>query len=198
MRIRIPRIAVASAVLPLGVLAWAEWMHWRASVRGVARRTERVEREAVVVLGFKNRGATANYLNRYRVRAGLRSIGPNAGETVLVLCGGTVGGDVPEAELLLRYARDRGYDGAVKLDTESVTTWENIENAIPLIEDCERVKIASNSLHAEKARAYLRRQRPDLAARLARANDYQLGEIALVKPVAAMIGIRALRILRRT
>lgn len=198
MRIRIPRIAVASAVLPLGVLAWAEWMHWRASVRGVARRTEPVEREAVVVLGFKNRGASANYLNRYRVRAGLRSMGPNARETVLVLCGGAVGGDVPEAELLLRYARVRGYDGVVRLDTESVTTWENIQNAIPLIEDCERITIASNSLHAEKARAYLRRQRPDLAARLARADEYRLGEIVLVKPVAAIIGMRALRILRRT
>lgn len=49
--------------------------------------------DAVVVLGYRNRGARANYINRYRVRAGLRSLDPATDDSVLVLCGGTVAGE---------------------------------------------------------------------------------------------------------
>jgi hypothetical protein len=154
----------------------------------------RVGREAIVVLGFKNRGRKANYLNRYRVRAAIRSISPEAEESVLVLCGGRVGSGTPEAELLSDYAvHSAGYVGPILLESESTTTWQNIENAIPLIEGFDTIKIVSNSLHAEKARAYLRKQRPDLATRLARANEYRLGEITLLKPLTAVIGLRSLR-----
>lgn len=178
-----------------GVLAWAELLHWRASRRGVARPGGRVPRlQAVVVLGFRNRGRRANAVNRYRVRAGLRSLDPRAQRSVLVLCGGAVGGEVPEAVLMARYAREsRRYTGAILLDTESTTTWENLRNAIPLIEDADSIAIVSNSLHAEKGRNYLRALRPDLGARLRQAEDYRFGEIALVKPVAAVAGIRARR-----
>ncbi|PJJ70712.1 DUF218 domain-containing protein [Diaminobutyricimonas aerilata] len=145
--------------------------------------------EAVVVLGYRNRGRRANYVNRYRVRAGLRS--QRGGESsVLVLCGGAVGGDVAEAELMARYARERGYRGPLRLDRESRTTWENIRNAIPLIEHADAIKIVSNSLHAEKGRLYLAQMRPDLAERLVRADDYRFGEMLLLKPIAAVVGWR--------
>ncbi|QJA00569.1 YdcF family protein [Leifsonia sp. PS1209] len=185
-------VGVAGAA---AVLAWAELLHWRASRRGVDRPGVRVPRlQAVVVLGFRNRGRRANAVNRYRVRAGLRSLDPRAQRSVLVLCGGAVGGEVPEAVLMARYAREsRRYTGAILLDTESTTTWENLRNAIPLIEDADSIAIVSNSLHAEKGRNYLRALRPDLGARLRRAEDYRFGEIALVKPVAAVAGIRARR-----
>jgi uncharacterized SAM-binding protein YcdF (DUF218 family) len=181
-----------------GLLAWAEIVHWRASGRRLGRGVGRApSSEAVVVLGFKNRGERANYLNRYRVRAGLRSLDPEVTESVLVLCGGGVGGDVPEAELMARYARTkRGYVGPIRLDLESTTTWENIQNAIPLVEDMDAIKIVSNSLHAEKGRAYLWKLRPDLARRLRRAQEYRFGEIALVKPLAALVGLRNLARLR--
>jgi hypothetical protein len=55
--------------------------------------------------------------------------------------------------------------------------------------------LVSNSLHAEKARTFLRRQRPDLADRLAPAGDYRVGEMALLKPVLAVIGLAKLRAL---
>ncbi|KRC63177.1 hypothetical protein ASE14_01880 [Agromyces sp. Root81] len=145
------------------------------------------------MLGYRNRGARANHLNRYRVRAGLRSLHPHATESVLVLCGGGVAGTVPEAELMARYARRRGCAGTIRLDRESTTTWENIQNAIPLIEHADAIKIVSNSLHAEKGRAYLWKLRPDLAARLVRAEDHRFGELALVKPLAAVLGLRSLR-----
>lgn len=134
------------------------------------------------MLGVRNRGARANYLNRFRVRAGVRSISPTARDSVLVLCGGAVAGPQTEADLMARYARDElGYDGPLHLDRDSQSTWENISNAIPLIEDADVIKIVSNSLHAERARVYLWKKRPDLAHRLHRGEDYRPAEITLAK-----------------
>ena len=192
-------LAVVPAVAISGILAWAEWMHWVASKRRLGNRASGSGRQAIIVLGCRNRGSRANYLNRYRVRVALRSIDPDATETVLIFCGGGVGSDVPEADLLLDYAHARrGYAGAYLLDRFSRTTWENIANIVDLLEEFDTVKIASNSMHAEKARAYLWKQRPDLAQRLVAARDYRFGEIALVKPVAAIRGIRSLRRSRAT
>lgn len=53
-------------------------------------------REAVVVLGYRNEGERINAVNRFRVRAALRTLDPAAGESVLVCCGGAVGGPVPD------------------------------------------------------------------------------------------------------
>ena len=222
--------------------------------------------KAVVVLGFANRGARANFVNRYRVRAGLRSLGSggrrgsklrplesdglqaaasrrastvrrespirqssgdvsvsesravfadasvariarssavsdiaraSAAAEVLVLCGGAVSGPVPEAEAMENYARARGYAGPIRLDRESRSTLQNIENAIPLIEDAASVAIVSNSVHALKGRILLRELRPDLADRLVRGADYRFGEQILVKPIAAVAGLADLWALRR-
>lgn len=181
-----------------GVVAWAEVVHWQASWRRLGDDAGPTPTaEAVVVLGYRNPGRRANYVNRYRVRAGLRSLDGDATETVLVLCGGPVGGKVSEAELMARYARDRGgYTDPIRLDTDSTTTWENIRNAIPLVEDMDSIKIVSNSLHAEKGRAYLWELRPDLAERLRHSKDYRFGELVLVKPLAAVIGMTNLARLR--
>src|SRR3954465_14777573 len=85
-------------------LAWGEWENWRASrqLTGPARGGVH---EVVVVLGFRDRGPTANMVNRWRVRAGLRSLDPTAGTTRLVLSGGCTGGLDSEAALMARYAR---------------------------------------------------------------------------------------------
>nr|WP_274636350.1 YdcF family protein [Microbacterium bovistercoris] len=178
-----------------GVLAWGELMHWRASRRRLG--TGRMPGpEAVVVLGFGNRDGRANLVNRYRVRAGIRSLdGP---ESVLVLCGGAVAGRTPEADVMARYARDElGHTGPLLLERGSRTTEENIRNAIPLIETAGTIKIVSDSLHAEKGRAYLWMLRPDLAARFARGRDYRFGELILLKPIAAVMGLVGLRRLSR-
>jgi uncharacterized SAM-binding protein YcdF (DUF218 family) len=125
--------------------------------------------EAVVVLGFRNRGPRANLVNRWRVRLGLRARQPGLDPSRLVLCGGAVAGDVPEAELMAAYARQRGYTGELATETTSRSTYENIQNAIPLIENADRIKIVSNWWHTPKARHHLKQLRPDLAARLAPA-----------------------------
>nr|WP_194398953.1 YdcF family protein [Microbacterium ureisolvens] len=180
-------MAAAAAV---GVLVWAEMVHRRASRRALGHAPAPGGSEAVVVLGYRDAGPRANFVNRYRVRVGLRSQSPHASESVLVMCGGAVGGLVPEAELMARYARARGHTGPILLDTDSRTTAENIRNAIPLIAGADTIRIASNAPHALVGRECLWEMRPDLAARLARADDDRLGEAPILKVAAAIIAMR--------
>ncbi|MFC8680859.1 YdcF family protein [Microbacterium ureisolvens] len=178
------------AAAAVGLLAWAELVNRRASRRALGHLAERGGREAVVVLGYRDAGPRANFVNRYRVRVGLRSLSPSAAESVLLMCGGAVGGTVPEAELMARYARDRGHTGPILLDTESRTTAENIRHAIALIGAADTIRIASNAPHALVGRECLWEMRPDLAARLARADDDRLGEAPILKVAAAIIATR--------
>ena len=130
--------------------------------------------EAVVVLGFRNRGRRANVVNRWRVRLGLRARQPELGPSRLVLCGGAVASVVPEADLMARYAREElGYTGPLVTETQSRSTWENIQNAIPLIEAADHIKIVSNFWHTPKARRYLKQLRPDLVPRLITARSHR-------------------------
>ncbi len=82
------------------------------------------------------------------------------------------------------------------IEDQSKSTWENVTNVVPLIENAERIKFASQPAHALKARLYLRRQRPDLADRLVPAADYRPGEWLFVKPVLAVYGLWTLRSLK--
>jgi len=156
--------------------------------------------EAVVVLGYRNRRPTANAVNRWRVRAGIRSVAAaDARNTRIILSGGATTGGRSEARLMADYAASvlatsaHTFDGTVLLEEQSATTWQNITHVIPLLEGVDRIKIVSQPAHALKARAYLRRQRPDLAAKLVRADDYRPGEWLLAKPLLALYGLRILR-----
>ncbi|MFD9902672.1 YdcF family protein [Streptomyces sp. NPDC059063] len=189
------------AIAGAATLAWGEWLNWRWS-RALTGNSGGCS-EAVVVLGFHNPQATANFINRWRVRAGIRSIAADdARDTRLIFSGGTTSGGTTdggatEAQLMADYAQSAlAFDGTVLLEGKSTTTWENITNVIPLLEDADRIKIVSQPAHALKARAYLRRQRPDLAERLVRADDYRPGEWLVVKPLLALYGLWTLRGLR--
>jgi uncharacterized SAM-binding protein YcdF (DUF218 family) len=178
--------------MAVAVLLWGEVENWRSSCRlvGGAVGTS----EAVVVLGFRNRGSRANAVNRWRVRAGLRSQDPAATVRRLVLCGGGPPGDPTEAAVMAAYAREScGYRGEVVIEDRSRTTWENIANSLPHLEEADRIKIVSNPFHAEKGRLYLTRLRPDLAERLVRGDDYHFGEWMPLKPLAAVYGRWVLR-----
>ncbi len=175
------------------VLAWGEWVNRRWS-RSLAEHNGGAV-EAVVVLGYRNPQATANFVNRWRVRAGIRSVAADsARETCVIFSGGETSGGAAEARLMADYAKSvLEFDGVVLLEDQSVTTWENVTNVIPLLEDVDRIKIVSQPAHALKARAYLWRQRPDLAQRLVRADDYRPGEWTVVKPLLALYGLWTLR-----
>ncbi|MGX1908271.1 YdcF family protein [Streptomyces phaeochromogenes] len=181
------------AMAGVAAMAWGEWLNWRWSRTLVG--TSGGAAETVVVLGFRNPEATANIINRWRVRAGIRSIAADSAQgTRVIFSGGATSGGASEAQLMADYAKSvLEFDGTVLLEDQSATTWENITNVIPLLEDAGHIKIASQPAHALKARAYLRRQRPDLATRLVRADDYRVGEWLVVKPLLAVYGLWALR-----
>ncbi|MGW2602119.1 YdcF family protein [Streptomyces klenkii] len=190
------RTGVAMAgVAGVAALVWGEWLNRRWS-RALVENGEGVaEAEAVVVLGYRNPQATANFINRWRVRAGIRSIATDSARgTRVIFSGGAAGSGRAEALLMADYAKSGlAFDGTVLLEDRSRTTWENITNVIPLLEDADRIKIVSQPAHALKARAYLRRRRPDLAERLVRADDYRPGEWMAAKPLLALYGLRTLR-----
>ncbi|MER6262177.1 YdcF family protein [Streptomyces sp900105245] len=183
-------LAVAAGA---AVLAWGEWMNWRWSRALVGDREGTAE--AVVVLGYRNPQKSANAVNRQRVRAGIRSVAADrVPSTRVIFTGGATGGAATEARVMADYARRvLAFEGTVVLEEAGGTAWENITNVIPLLEDADRIKIASQPAHAFKARAYLRRQRPDLAIRLVRAGDYRLGEWTVLKPLLALYGLWSLR-----
>lgn len=143
--------------------------------------------DAVVVLGYRNRGERANFVNRFRLRTGIRSLDPAPSTSLLILCGGAVGGETPEAIVMQNYARDElGFRGAIALDPDSCSTWENITNAIPHIDHADTIKIVSNGPHAEMGREILWQQRPDLAARLVRGEEHRFGEAPVLKILSAL------------
>jgi hypothetical protein len=179
-----------SATGLIALWLWAEVVDRRASARwlghGTGGSSSARRIHAVVVLGFGNSGERANLVNRFRVRAGVRSLDPRA-ESLLVLCGGPVHGPVPEAVLMRRYACERlGYIGPVALDTTSRSTRENIAHAIPFLERADTIAIVSNAPHAEMGRQILWDRRPDLAVRLVRGADHRFGEAPVLKILGAL------------
>lgn len=182
----------------LAVLGWGELVHLRAAIR--ERRLAAPTpggNLVVVILGFGNRGRRANVVNRWRARIGVRTAraARASGSVVTIVCsGGAVHGPVPEAVLLQEYVlHDLGWDGPVVIEPRSTSTWENVRNTLLSVECAESTAFASNGLHAEKARLYLARQRPDLAERMVPAMTYRLGEMPLLKPVFAAVGLWQLR-----
>ncbi|MBS1898236.1 YdcF family protein [uncultured Microbacterium sp.] len=183
-----PAVTTAAlAAAGAAFLLWGEVVSARASRRGLATGRPGARR-TVLVLGYGNRGARANAVNRFRVRAGLRTL--RTEDDVLVFSGGAVRGAEPEAQILARYAAQRGFSGTTLVETASRTTEENIANSLPLLEDAVELAIVSNALHAERARGLLRAARPELAARLIRADDYRFGEITVIKAIAAALTLR--------
>ena len=184
------RLAVIGSLAFAAALVAGEYLDWRETHRALGRSPGRGDRDVVVVLGYRNRGRRANVVNRQRVRAGVRSI-DSARSTVLVMSGGAVAGDVPEALLMAAHARDLGYRGRLVVDAESRSTWQNIQNVLPLLEDADRIMIVSTAAHASRARAMLARVRPDLADRLVRGQEHRTGELSLLKPAMPVIALRA-------
>ena len=83
----------------------------------------------------------------------------------------------------------------IRLEPDSWSTWEGIAFALPMVGTADVIKIASDPLHAARARSYLRQLRPDLAARLEPAADYRPLERWWIKVAAlADAWARALRV----
>jgi uncharacterized SAM-binding protein YcdF (DUF218 family) len=185
---KVTKAAVSS--LLIAVFAWGEWESCKISrlhTREVHGKTE-----VILVPGYRNPGQKPNVVNRWRVKAALRSIDPGY-DTTIIFSGGSPAGGVSEAELMAEYARKLGYKGTPIIEAESNSTWENITNCIPFLDTADRIKIASNPAHALKGRIYLQRIAPQLSRKLVQANDHKFGEIVLLKPFLAAFGRWTLR-----
>lgn len=172
-------------------LAGVELLQWAASRRGFPRvpRPGADGPDVVLVLGSPPRADGGLHpLQEWRVDIAVRS--RTSARTRLVVSGGGPAGRVSEAEVMGRYARSLGVPAElVALETRSRNTWQNVAFSLPLLEGARTIAVASSPTHAARARRYLLRQRPDLAARLVPADDFRLGERPRWKATTLAYGV---------
>jgi uncharacterized SAM-binding protein YcdF (DUF218 family) len=177
-----------------GLLALAELAHRREARRqqqvpprpgraplGAAR--PRAGSEAIIVLGYPPRpGNRVHPLARWRCEIAARSMTPGR-ESTLIMTGAAKGGSDSEAAVMARYARDAlGLPAAaIVLEERATSTRENMAYSLPLAEASAVIKIASDPLHARRARRFLAELRPDLAGRLEPAAAYRPWEHPVLK-----------------
>ncbi|MFL1377389.1 MULTISPECIES: YdcF family protein [unclassified Nocardiopsis] len=189
------RLLLGAAAVTGAVLLWSEWTLWRVSREDYppfhSPLVDDAE-EAIVVLGYPSRrGDRPGLVQRYRTRIALRSRNPRAARSVLIFTGTSpnrADAKRSEAAVMADYAVEcLGVDPAdVLLEEKAVNTWENIALTLPMLDPFPVVKIASNTFHARKGRRYLRKQSPEVAARLHPARDHHPGELLWLKPFFAL------------
>lgn len=190
-------VAVAAAAgITAGWLLIGELSHALAHSQALGRPVCRPGyRQAVIVLGYPTRpDGSPHPLQRWRAEIAARSLDP-AADVVVICTGGPDHSGRTEAATLaeLLSAAEVAADQIV-LEERATSTWQNIEFSLPWLADADVIVIASNSLHARRARHFLARQRPDLATRLAAADDYRFGEYWWLKtPLAIYEAIGAWR-----
>jgi uncharacterized SAM-binding protein YcdF (DUF218 family) len=180
-------LAAAAAALAL-VVAVVELSHRLASGSDLAppkagSGTGEAATEAIIVLGYPSRRrARTHPLQRWRCQIAVRSMHPGRSST-LIMTGSAATGRHSEAAVMAAYAHDvLGVPAErIVLEEQARTTWENMKHSLPLAEQLAVIKIASDPLHARRARRYIAEIRPDLVTRLEPAIDYRPGEHWILK-----------------
>lgn len=176
---------VGAAAAALVLLAAAEAHAWAASrsrFPGAAVDGPAEGPDVVLVLGYRSReDGRINALQAWRVRIALRSAPPGA---LFVVSGAAVHGRHAEADVMADYARTRGIpDSDIVRERTARSTRENILCSLPWLRDARTIRIASNTLHARRARGYLREIAPELYARLRPTRDFLPFEIGPLRPI---------------
>ena len=159
-------------------LLLSEVAHWRASVgfpQLIAGRPDC----AVIVLGYPSRrDGGLHPSQRGRSEIGVRTMDAACSGALVFTGAATGAGTLSEAEHMAQYAVDRlgVLPASVQIEAEARNTWENLKRTLPLAEPFEWIAIASDPLHAARARRYATIQRPDLKSRIVRSYDYRLFE----------------------
>jgi len=128
-------------------------------------------RDVVLVLGYRSRDdGRINALQAWRVRIALRSAPPGA---LFVISGAAVHGRHAEADVMADYATARGVPASdLVRERTARSTRENILCSLPWLREARTIRIASNTLHARRARGYLAEIAPDLFPRLRPTRDF--------------------------
>ncbi|ADP84678.1 YdcF family protein [Pseudofrankia inefficax] len=173
---------VAFAAVGMVVLAACavELTHWTASRRHFpdppAKTGADDQTEVIVVLGCPTRhngNVSAN--QQWRTKIAVRSRRRRTDSLLVFTGAATLGAAVAEADTMAGYARSAlgVAEELIVSEASSRSTRENLAFSTPQLEQATVIRIASNPLHAARARRYLRQSRPDLFARLARTRDYR-------------------------
>ncbi len=182
-------LAAAAGYLAVGELSHA-WAHGRGLPPGRRNRAGDAvgRREAIIVLGYPSRpDGSPHPLQHWRARIAARSISPSASATTIICTGAAIDSERSEAAVLADLLCELGVPPElIVLEERARSTWQNMEFAALLVADAEVIKVASNSLHAWRARRFLRRQDLELARRLAAADDYRFGEYWWLKTPLAI------------
>ena len=152
--------------------------HIKAKTLGAAPASGTGQRHTIIVLGWPSRpDGSIHPVQRWRVKIARRSIVCDC-DTRLVFTGFSPDPTRPsEAATMARIAKNMGVpDAMMVLEEEATSTWQNLVNTQRWMEDADAVQIASNPLHAWRARRFLRRINPRVAAKLIPARDYRFGE----------------------
>ncbi len=191
--VRAVRIAIGIAAFFAATVASAEFAFWaghRASSLG-----EPGPSCAVLVMGSPSRrdgGETP--VQRLRVEAGVRAL-RTLGCEKLVVSGGAVANAHPEAIAMARIAAGLGVpEEKIVRETSATNTWENVGCAWPYVRSASRIVLASDPLHAHRARRYLCRQQPSRCGDAVAAAAYQPFTLPWFKvPATVHEGVAALR-----
>lgn len=168
--------ALIKAAIRLGaaLIAASETAHLLSSKLAYGRpRTGPDTTEAMIVLGCPtNLDGSLSRAQRWRVDIAARTVNPRT--RVVVFTGTTAKTGVSEASAMAAYARTQGIpDDIIVLEEEALSTWENLKYSTPLVQQHDVLRLVSDPMHAWRARQFLTRQNPQLAAKLAPAYDFR-------------------------
>lgn len=165
----------ALTLFGVGVVATAasETIYWR-----VGQDAGRVPKGAscvVVVLGISGSNAPLRAIQRWRTRMAVQVAHANRCDRVIFSGTTTRHGAPSEASRMASIGRKMGLeDSTIVLEERSRNTWENVEFSRPLIGSAKYVVIASDALHASRARRYWSTQAGDHGTTIVLADSYSL------------------------
>ena len=131
----------------VGAVLLSETLHWRASKRFLAK--ENVPGGcALIVLGFPaRRDGSLHPIQKWRTGMAKRAFA-NLGAGRVVFSGGPSRGRPSEAATMAAYAVQLGVPAtSVRTETKAMSTWQNIELSLPMVEGFDRLAIVSDPLH---------------------------------------------------
>ena len=167
------RLLRLSLVIFISIFICSELADWIAC--NIASDPGRGKSCAVLVLGYPSSSdGKPDPVQEVRVAAGVRGYRHYNCDR-LVFSGAAVQNQIVEAQTMAQLARDAGVrSDRIILETQARNTWENIKFSIPLLAQFDRILIVSDSLHAQRGRRYLCKQRSDLCDRTFVMVEYQL------------------------
>jgi uncharacterized SAM-binding protein YcdF (DUF218 family) len=163
-------ISLSLLVLTIAVSELADWIACNVATSPPAARSC-----GVLVLGYPSESdGSPNDVQKMRVETGVRAYQSNNCDRI-VFSGAAVKNQIVEAKAMAQLADGLGIQSSqIELETHAKNTWENIKFSIPSLEKYDRILIASDSLHAQRGRRYLCKQRSDLCGRTIVSVRYQL------------------------